>query len=136
MPKLEPPEHASVNEHSFSTAIDLGGEFVVSRASSAVVLDTGAAANLVSRAWVGKRSLFLERLGAESVRLYPSAARFKFGDGRIGEVQFAANISVNSAGRRGAFATFVMDAEIPALLRKGARETLGAQLDFAKDTFF
>ena len=29
-----------------------------------------------------------------------------------------------------------MDAEIPALLRKGALEALGAQLDFAKDALF
>ena len=70
----------------------------------------------------------------EKVHLYPSAARFKFGDGRIGEVQYAANISVGIAGRKGTFTAFVMDAEIPALLRKGALEALGAQLDFAKDT--
>ena len=70
----------------------------------------------------------------EQVHLYPSAARFKFGDGRIGEVQYAANITVGIAGRKGAFTAFVMDAEIPALLRKGALEALGAQLDFAKDT--
>ena len=107
---------------------------MVSRASSVVVLDTGATANLVCRAWVANRNLFLGELGMEKVRLYPSAARFKFGDGRIGEVQYAANITVGIAGRKGTFTAFVMDAEIPALLRKGALEALGAQLDFAKDT--
>merc|ERR1712052_65500 len=70
------------------------------------------------------------------VHLYPSAARFKFGDGRIGEVQYAANISVGIAGCKGTFTAFVMDAEVPALLRKGALEALGAQLDFAKDTLW
>ena len=38
------------------------------------------------------------------------------------------------AGRKGAFTAFVLDAGIPALLRKGALEALGAQLDFEKDT--
>ena len=56
----------------------------------------------------------------------------QFGDGRIGEVRYAADIVVGIAGRRGAFTAFVMDAEIPALLRKGALDALGAQLDFGK----
>ena len=74
------------NENSFSTTIDLGGEFAVSSASSVVVLDTGATANLVCKSWLANHNLFLERRGMEKVRLYPSAARFKFGDGQIGEV--------------------------------------------------
>ena len=94
-----PPD--SIEGNSFSTTIDLGGEFVVSRASSVVVLDTGATANLVCRSWLVNRNLFLERLGMEKVHPYPSAARFKFGDGRIGEVQYAANISVGIAGCKG-----------------------------------
>ena len=49
----------SITENSFSTTIDLGGEFVVSRASSVVVLDTGATANLVCRAWLADHNLFL-----------------------------------------------------------------------------
>ena len=106
---------------------------MVSRASSVVVLDAGATANLVCRAWVANHSLFLERLGMEEVHLYPSAARFKFGDGRIGEVQNAADISVGIAGFKGTCTAFVMEAEIPALLCKGALEALGARLDFAKD---
>ena len=64
---------------------------------------------------------------------YLSIARFKFGDGRIGEVKHAADIKVGVAGRKGTFAAFVLDADIPALLRKGALEALGAQLDFDKD---
>ena len=70
----------------------------------------------------------------EKAHLYPSADRFKFGDGRIGEDQHAANITVGVAGRKGSFAACVVDAEIPALLCKGALEALSAQLDFAKDT--
>ena len=50
IPEVDHSTHASTHENSFSTAIDLGGEFVVSRASSVVVLDAGATANLVRRA--------------------------------------------------------------------------------------
>ena len=66
----------SITENSFSTTIDLGGEFVVSRASSVVVLDTGATANLVCRAWLANHNLFLERLGMEKVHLYPRQLAF------------------------------------------------------------
>ena len=38
------------------------------------------------------------------------------------------------AGCKGTFTAFVLDAEIPASSRNGALETLGAQLDFEKDT--
>ena len=65
---------------------------------------------------------------------YPSSARFKFGDGRIGEVNREADIKVGIAGHKGAFTAFALDAEIPSLLRKGALEALGAQLDFDEDT--
>ena len=37
------------------------------------------------------------------------------------------------AGCRGAFTDFVLDADIPALLCKGALEALGGQLDFERD---
>ena len=59
--------------------------------------------------------------------------RFKFGDVRAGEVRCAADIKVGIAGRRGAFTAFVLGAGIPALLRKGAPEALGDQLDFEQD---
>ena len=57
---------------------------------------------------------------------YPTIARCKFGDGRAGEVKHAAEIKVGIARRRGASAAFVSEAAIPALLRKGAFEVLGA----------
>ena len=37
----------------------------------------------------------------------------------MGEVRYSADIKVGAAGRRGAFATFVMEADIPAVLRQG-----------------
>ena len=81
-----------------------------------VVLDTGATANLARRAWLANHNQFLERLGIEKAHLYPSAARYKFGDGRIGEVQYAANITGGVAGCKGSLTALVMDDEIPALL--------------------
>ena len=127
-------EQVPIQQNSFSTTFDLGGVFVAPKASSVVALDTGATANLVRRAWLANHNQFLERMGMEKAHLYPSAARFKFGDGRIGEVQYAANITIGIAGCKGTFTAFVMDAGIPALLRRGALEALGAQMDFAKDT--
>ena len=64
----------------------------------------------------------------------PSSARFKFGDGRTGEVKHAADSKVGVAGCKGACAAFVLGAEIPALVCEEALEALGAQLDFEKDT--
>ena len=55
---------------------------------------------------------------------YPACVRFKFGDGRLGEVPCAAGIPVGIAGSRGKFTASASAAEIPALLRKGGLEGL------------
>ena len=68
-------------------------------------------------------------MGFAKVNLYPTSARLKFGDRRIGEAKYAADIKVGTAGRGGAFATLVRDADIPALLREWAPEGPGGQLD-------
>ena len=60
-------------------------------------------------------------------------ARFKFGCGRVGEAKFAADIKVGIAGRRDPFTALVLEADIAALLRKGALEALGGHLDFLRD---
>ena len=49
-------------------------------------------------------------------------------------MKHAADITVGTAGCKGAFTAFVLDAEIPASLRKGALRAPGAQLNFDKDT--
>ena len=72
-------------------------------------------------------------MGFSRVTPYSAAARFKFGDGRVVEVEHAADIKVGIAGRRGASAACVAVADIPAFLRKGAWEALGGQLDFGRD---
>ena len=63
----------------------------------------------------------------------PTTARSKFNDGRVGEVQHAADIKVGAAGCAGAFLAFALDADIPARLIKGALGALRGQLDFERD---
>ena len=101
-----------------------------------MVLDSGATANLVCYKWLDNRNLFSERQGLGKAVPFCSSARFKFGYGGIGEDKDAADIKAGIAGCTGAFAAFVLGAEIPALLGAGAPEAqgaLGAQLDFEED---
>ena len=79
------------------------------------------------------RASDLRKMGAPEVSTYPAMARFKFGGGRFGGVRYAADIKTVIAGRRGAFTSFALGADIPGLLRGGAIEALGGQLDFARD---
>ena len=90
-----------------------------------VVLDTGDAANLVCFRRLPPHYRLLEKYGFQRVSIYPSKARFRFGDGRLGEVRPAADIPVGIAGNMDKFNAFVLDAHIPALVRKGAIEALG-----------
>ena len=87
---------------------------MAAQSESAVVLDTGATANLVCYKWLENHNLFLGKQGLAEAVPYPSAARFKFGGGGIGEVKHAADTKVGIAGCAGAFAAFALDAEVPA----------------------
>ena len=97
------------------------------------VLDSGAAANLVSIKWSEHRNKISERWGIQRAETFPRRAQFKSGDGRLGEVRCAADIPVGTAGKRGTFAALVPEANILALLREGALEALGGRLDFCCD---
>ena len=132
--KLAPSGPARTRVQSFSTAMELGRLFLASPSESAVALGAGATADLVCRKWLANHNAILGKQVLGTAVPYPSSARYKFGDGRIGEVEHESDIEVGNAGRRGAFTAFALDAEIPALLRKGALGALGAQLDFEKDT--
>ena len=131
-----PPETKAEGhtEQPFSTPLDSGCQLVCMRDDSVVVLDTGAAANLVCFRWLSHQSSLLERKGFPRVLTYPAQARFKFGDGRAGNVCFASDIAVGIAGAKGTSTASVLDADIPALLCKGALEALAGQLDFARNT--
>ena len=72
----------------------------------------------------------MSRKGYQNVSASPASARFRFGGGRLGAGRHATGIPVGIAGGKGAFAAFALDAEIPALLRKGALEVLGGLQDF------
>ena len=118
-----PPTETKVegrNEQSFSTSLDSGCQLVCMRDDSVVVLETGATANLVCFRWLSHRNSRLEKKGFPRVMTYPAQARFKFGDGRTGCVCFAADITVGIAVAKGTFTALASDADIPALLRRGA----------------
>ena len=63
------------------------------------------------------------------VPTYPGCARFKFGRSRLGGVRSAADIPASIGRCRPNFAAFALEADVPALLRQGALEALGGQLD-------
>ena len=97
-----------------------------------VILDTGATANLVCFQWLRHQNELLASRGLLEAPSFPAHAMFKFGDGRAGVVCHAADIAVGVAGVRGMFTAFVLDSGIPALLSKGALESLRGCLDFAQ----
>ena len=120
-------------EQSFSTSLESGFQLVCIQDDSVVVVDTGATANLVCFRWLRHHNSLLALNGLPRVSTYPAQARFKFGDGRTGNVCFAADITVGIAGTAATFTALVLDAEIPALLRNGAI-ALAGQLDFVRNS--
>ena len=109
--------------------METGGQFGLAYGGGVVVLDTGATANLACSTWLNNRNSYLHKMGFPKVNPYPTLPRLKFGAGRIGVAEYAADIKVGSKGRRGAITAFVLDMDIPALLRKGAIEAHGRQVD-------
>ena len=122
----------SDHEQSFATTSDVDGFFLVADSDSTMVLGTGATANLVCFCWLRPRNRILQRRGSQKVSTYPSSARFRFGNGRLGEVRRPADISAGIPVRKGEITVFVLDADIPTLLRKGALEVLEGQPDYTR----
>ena len=91
--------------------------------------DTGATANLVRFRWLKPHNRLSVKKRRQKVSTCPRAGRHRFGDARHGDARRAADIPAGIAGNQGKLATFVLDADIPSLLRKGALEALGGQLD-------
>ena len=85
--------------------------------------------------WLARHNRILDRRGNPRVTTYPSQAGFCLGDGRHGQEHHAADFPVGVAGHRGMFTAFALEADIPALLRKGAMEAIGGQLDFLHGSF-
>ena len=77
-------------------------------------LGAGAPSNSVCVRWLENHNRITNRKGYQEVSTYPSSARFRFGDGRLGDVRRAADIPVGVAGGEGASTAFVLDVDIPA----------------------
>ena len=100
---------------------------------SAVSLDAGAAANLVRFRWLAHHSRLQGREECRQVSTYPLSARFRFGNGRLGEVRRAADVPVGFAWGQSIFSAFALDSDIRALLRKDVLEAPGGPADFPRD---
>ena len=100
----------------------------------AVALDTGDTASPVCYRSLEHHNQLLERRGVHRVSTYQSEERFRFGGGRLCAVIHAADVLVGIAGNTGNFTASTPDADSPALLRKGAMEAPGGQLDFLLDS--
>ena len=118
-------ETTSEHEPSISTTLDAGRLLLASGPESAAVSDTGAKANLACFRWLKHHNRISEREGNQKVPIYSSSARFRFGGGSPGDVRHAADIPEDIAGGKGKLAANVLDADIPAFLRKGAFEHWG-----------
>ena len=125
-------ETGSKCEQSFATAVDLGEALLVSQSDSVVALDTGATANLACFSWLAHQNSILEKRGSPRVSTNPSKAKFRSGDGRLGEVRHAADIPVWIAGDKGRYTPFAPGSDIPALLRRGARRRFGGSWIFLR----
>ena len=101
---------------------------------SVAILETGAATNLVCLKWLVHHNGILDSKNVPRVPTCPACARFKFGDARLGTARRAADILVGIAGNRGRLMAFAVDADILALLRRGAVAALVGQLHTSRDT--
>ena len=99
---------------------------------SLAVLGTVAAAISACFGWLNPPAAMLERVGVPIAKPYPACARFKFGDGRMGDVRFTSETPAGIAGGRGKFTSLLLGADIPATPRKGALESLERYLDFRR----
>ena len=82
--------------------------------------------------WPNSRSAILQALGRPLAKITPGFASFRYGDGRVGDVHRAAVIPIAIVGHAGHFMAYVVDADVPALLRKNALETPGGHLNFCE----
>ena len=121
-------------KQSFSASPDLGGQFLRIDAAFVAVLNASAAPNLARFRRVGHRNEYSEREENPRVTAYAACARYKFGDGRLGEVRRAADISAGIAGSRGKFAPSATETEgISAFLRRGALGGVGGRSGLFRD---
>ena len=104
--------------------------FVASDEETVAALATGATANSVCFHLIEHSHCNDQH---PELSTYLSSARLSFGDGPLGEVRRAADIPAGLAGKRGKFTALAPNSDIPALLRDGAAEAPGGQLDSQRD---
>ena len=124
----------SGRERPLSTTLGVRGFFLALLDDSVVEWDTGDTADLARFHWLGYPNQLLESRGFPRVSAYPSKARVRIGDGRIGEVRRGADIPAGVTWRKGKCTAFALDADIPALMRDGVMESLGGQSEFSRDS--
>ena len=112
--------------------MDVGGLFANAESDSAVVLDTGAMANLIRSSWLERHNCILRKRGLPRTSTYPASARFRYRNARQGELRRAEDIPVGATGNKWKFRAFALETYVPALLRKGALEAPGGQVDTPK----
>ena len=121
------------NGQSFSTTLDVGGVIPGLGLGKRVGLGNGRYGQPRVLRWLEHHNCISERRGFYGVSPNPPSARFRFGDGRMGEARHAGDIPACIARSKGKFSAFAADAEIPALLREGPLETPGGELDLSRD---
>ena len=103
-------------EQSFAAPMDTRALFLASQEEGVVVLNAGATANLLCFRWLARHNRLLEKYGASGCPHIPRRPDSALGMG--GSVR-------NATQQTGKFTASLLDADTPALLRKGATGALG-----------
>ena len=104
-------------EGSFSTPVEPFSGFCLRKEDSVAVPDTGAAANSACFTLLKRHKSVFER-----------CAKFKFGVGRMGGIRFAADVPAGIAVCPISLPFFLVDADMPALRRKGGVGVIGGKI--------
>ena len=114
-------DNGGSRKEAFSTDLDLCGQFLCKGQDCVAAPDSRAAADAALFRQLGNRNLLFERQRLPRVSNCSACVRFKFGEGRLGEARFVADITVGTAGCRGTLtACDVLTVRwISAVLREG-----------------
>ena len=94
--------------------LEADSQLIGAKENGVVILECGAAANLARFRWLNHHNSLLGRLGLPRASTHPAQAQFKFGSGRTGDANSAADITAGIAGDKGSSPAFVSDADILA----------------------
>ena len=132
-PVASTPMDTPVRAQDDRSSVKSGGGIIASRISQPPWRWLASFSALARKAWrpwtlaplpIWCVSEGREFAGNSRVSPFPESARFKFGEVRLSEVRCAACIPAGIARCNGEFAAFGLEADAPALLRRGASEAL------------